>query len=151
MAYSFQTNAQSIDNMSLTPYTMAPTSNFQLITDALYNYTKQTGIDLANHPSADRFDLLDSPDAFLRVIQERETAFRKHREKNRTLIRCLSPAVQILHAFSCIIGEAVSPVSHTCLVLLSCSVMTQCDLASISHQEKLYLLESMFCSMYVQP
>jgi hypothetical protein len=95
---------------------MAPTSNFQLIADALYDYAKQTGIDLANHPSAERLDLLDSPDAILLVFQERETAFKKHREKNRTLIRCLRPAVQILHAFSGVIGEAVSPVSHTCLV-----------------------------------
>jgi hypothetical protein len=63
---------------------------------------------------------VDSPDAILRVFQERESAFRNHCDKNRTLIKCLRPSVQILHAFSGVIGVAASLVSHTYLVPLSC-------------------------------
>jgi len=117
-----QTNIRSIDTMSSTRYTVPPTSNFQLITEALHDYAKQTGIYLANHPSAERFELTDSPDAVLRIFQERENAFGKFRNRSRTLINCLRPAVQILHAFSSVIGEAASLVSHTCFVPLSCFI-----------------------------
>ena len=67
-----------------------------------------------------QLELLDSPDAILRTFQEREDAFRKYLDSNRTLIDCLRPAVQILHALSGAIGEAASIVSHTCIVSLSC-------------------------------
>jgi len=108
--------------MSSTRYTVTHTSNFQLITKALHDYAEQTGIDLAKHPSAERLELLDSPDAVLEIFQERENGFRKFRNRNRTLINCLRPAVQILHAFSSVIGEAASLVSHTCFVPLSCFI-----------------------------
>ena len=105
--------------MSSTRYTVTPTSNFQLITKALHDYAKQTGINLAKHPSAKQLELLDSPDATLRIFQERENAFREYRDRNRTLIDCLRPAVQTLHAFSGVIGDAASLVSHTFPVPLS--------------------------------
>ena len=107
--------------MSSIRYTVAPTSNFQSITKALHDYAKQTGMDLANHPSAMQLELLDSPDAILQMFQERENAFRMYRNKNRTLIDCLRPAVNILHVFSGVIGEAASLVSYTYLVPLFCS------------------------------
>jgi len=107
--------------MSSARYSVTPTSNFQLITKALQDYAKQTGIDLAKHPSAKQLELLDSPDAVLRIFQERENAFKNYRDRNRTLINCLRPAVKTLHAFSGVIGDAASLVSHTCLVPLSCS------------------------------
>ena len=100
--------------------TGTPSSNFHLVTKALQNYTTQTGIDLTNQPSAMQFELLDSPDAILRIFDEREAAFRTFRNKNRALINCLRPQVQILHAFSGVIGEAAGVVSHTCLIPLSC-------------------------------
>jgi len=116
-------NVRSIDIMSSTQYTATHTSNFQLITNALRDYAKQTGIDLANHPSAERLELMDSPDAVLRIFEEREKAFGRFRNRNRSLINCLRPAVQTLHVCSKLIGEAASVVSHTCLVPLSCSFM----------------------------
>ena len=106
--------------MSSTRYTVTP--NVQLITEALHDYAKQTGIDLTKHPSAERLELLDSPDAVLRIFQERENAFGMFRNRNRTLINCLRPAVQTLHALSGAIGEAASLVSHTCLVPISCFI-----------------------------
>ncbi|KAI9454798.1 hypothetical protein F5148DRAFT_415117 [Russula earlei] len=54
--------------------------NFQLIVDALVDYTEKT---------------------------EREKAFKEYRNRNRTLINCLSPAVNVLHAFSSTLSEAV--------------------------------------------
>ena len=110
---------RSIDTMSSTRCTVTPTSNFQLIIKALHDYAKQTGIDLAEHPSAKQLELLDSPDAILRIFQERENAFRKFPNRNLTLINCLRPTVKTLHAFSGVIGEAASPVSQLlCLYFL---------------------------------
>jgi hypothetical protein len=83
-------------------------SNIQLITDALADYAKITGIDLSNNPFATALEQSNSPEAVLQLIQEREKAFKEYRDGNRRLIRCLSPAVKVIHAFSGILGEAVS-------------------------------------------
>jgi hypothetical protein len=91
-------------------------SNFQLIIDALADYADQTGIDLSQNPFALRLQLVNTPNDILELLQEREKAFIKYREGNRfnrTLINCISPAVQVLHAFSGTLGEAVSLVRPT--------------------------------------
>ena len=75
------------------------------------DYAKQTGIDLAKNPFAEKIELSNSPEAILELLQEREKAFKEYREGNRRLITCLTPAVTVLHAFSGILGEAVSLVS----------------------------------------
>ncbi len=84
---------------------------FQLITNALADYVRQTGIDLTENPFLEKIESSDSPEAILELLQERERAFKEYRERDRRLITCLSPAVKVLHAFSRIIGEAVSLVS----------------------------------------
>jgi fungal STAND N-terminal Goodbye domain len=86
-------------------------SHFQLIINAVADYAKQTGIDLAKNPFAEKIELSNSPEAILELLQEREKAFKEYREGNRRLITCLTPAVTVLHAFSGILGEAVSLVS----------------------------------------
>jgi len=83
----------------------------QLITDALEEYAKQTGTDLSKDPFAEKIQLFKSPDDILRHLQGRERAFKQYRDGNRTLISCLTPAVNVIHAFSAILGEAVSLVS----------------------------------------
>ena len=90
------------------------TSNFQLIIDALADYAKITGVDLSTSPFAATLEQSNSPDAILQLLRGREKAFQEYRDGNRRLINCLSPAVRVLHAFSGIVGEAVSLVSHTC-------------------------------------
>ena|SRR6266849_1494196 len=90
------------------------TSNIQLITDALANYSKITGIDLSKNPFAAAIESANSPGAILELLQEREKAFKDYREGNRRLISCLRPAVNTIQSFSCVLGEAVSLVSHTC-------------------------------------
>jgi|SRR5712671_5362826 len=87
--------------------------SFQLITDALGEYAKQTGIDLSNDPFAEEIQLFKSPDDVLRLLQNREKGFKEYRDKNRTLISCLTPAVNVIHAFSATLSEVVSLVSRT--------------------------------------
>jgi fungal STAND N-terminal Goodbye domain len=88
-------------------------SNFRLIIDAaLDEYTKQTGIDLAQNPFARRIQQSDSPGHVMELFQEREKEFNEYRDRNRKLINLLKPAVQVLHALSGTLGEAVSLVSY---------------------------------------
>ena len=87
-------------------------SNIQLITDALVDYSTITGIDLSKNPFAAAIERADSPSAILELLQEREKAFKDYREGNRRLISSLSPAVNVIQAFSGILGVA-SLVSHT--------------------------------------
>jgi hypothetical protein len=91
-----------------------------LIIDALTDYAKLTGIDLAKHPFAEKIELSTTPEAILELLRERERAFKEYREVNRGLISCLSPVVKVLHASSGFLGEAVSLVSDTYSNLLSC-------------------------------
>jgi hypothetical protein len=99
--------------MSLTGRATSSSSNVQLIISALADYSKETGIDLSNNPFATALEQSDSPEAILQLLQKREKDFKEYRDGNRRLINCLSPAVKVLHAFSGILGEAVSLVSYT--------------------------------------
>ena len=87
-------------------------SNIQLVTNALADYAKTTGVDLSNNPFAAAIERSNSPETILELLQEREMAFNEYRDGNRRLITSLSPAVKVLQAFSGILGEAVSLVSH---------------------------------------
>jgi hypothetical protein len=99
--------------MSSTEQATSSPSNFQLIIDALADYADQTGIDLSKSPFAERLEHSNSPQAILELLEEREKSFKEYRDRNRRLISCISPAVEVLHAFSGTLGEAVSLVSNT--------------------------------------
>ena len=100
--------------MSSTPQSISSSSNIQLIIDvALADYTKITGIDLSESPFAAMLEQSNSPKDILVLLEGRQKAFKTYRNRNRRLISCLSPAVTIIHAFSGILGEAVSLVSVT--------------------------------------
>ena len=90
---------------------IASSPNIRFILDALADYAKQTGIDLTENPFAVHFQSCDSPDAILELLQENAKAFKDYRDGNRTFINCLSPVVHILHAFSGVLGEAITLVS----------------------------------------
>jgi soluble cytochrome b562 len=100
--------------MSSTGQATSSTSNFQLIINALADYTKITGRDLSKDPFAAALEQSSSPEAILELLQEREKAFKEYRDGNQRLINCLSPAVKVLQAFSGILGGPVGLVSHTC-------------------------------------
>src|SRR5712672_3938256 len=99
--------------MSSSAHISTPFTSSQLITDALGEYSKRTGTDLSKDPFAEKIQLFKSPDDILRHLQERERAFNQYRDRNRTLISCLTPAVNVIHAFSAPLGEVVSLVSCT--------------------------------------
>jgi hypothetical protein len=88
--------------------TTTSSANFQSILDAaLDSYTKQTGIDLTKHPSVDKLQNCRSPDDVLHILSEGESAFKDYRDQHRKLIDRLRPVVQVVHAFSAVLGEAV--------------------------------------------
>jgi hypothetical protein len=98
--------------MSSTGQATSSASNIQLIIDAMADYAKITGIDLSKDSFAATLEQSTSTEAIVQRLHEREKAFREYRDSNRNLISCLSPAVKVLQAFSGILGEAVSLVSH---------------------------------------
>jgi hypothetical protein len=101
--------------MSSTGQAASSASRVQLIIEAaLADYTKNTGIDLSKTPFAAALEQSNSPDAILQLLHDRENAFKQYRDGNRSLINCLSPAVNVIQAFSGIIGEAVNLVSLAC-------------------------------------
>jgi hypothetical protein len=100
-------------------------SNFQPILDAaLSDYAKQTGIDLATHPSAQSLQNCNSADAILDLLQGKAKQFQAYRDGNRKLINCLKPVVQVLHTISGILGEAATVVSLVILPVLSDRILT---------------------------
>jgi hypothetical protein len=121
------------------------TSNIQLITNALAEYAKITGVDLYKNPFASAIEQSNSPEAILELLQEREKAFKEYRDNNRSLINCLSPAVKVIQAFSGILGEAVTLVSHKYHQMTLILTLVRFP----SHQRRFYLLGSMFSSPYV--
>ena len=106
--------------MSSTGQATSSTFTIQSIIDALADYTRVTGIDLSNNPFAAAIEHLNSPEAVLELLQERQKAFSEYRDGNRRLISCLRPAVNVIQAFSGILGEAASLVSHACQNPSSC-------------------------------
>ena len=101
--------------MSSTGQPTSSSLNLQLIiNDALADYAKISGIDIANNPFAAALEQLNSLEAILQLLQGREKDFREYRDGDRRLITCLSPAVKVLQAFSGIMGEAAGLVSYTC-------------------------------------
>ena len=93
-------------------FSTSSASNIQLITNALADYAKITGVDLSKNPFAAAIEQLNSPEAILELLQEREKSFKEHRDNNRRLINCLTPVVKVIQAFSGTLGEAITLVSH---------------------------------------
>jgi len=102
-----------------------PPSNVQSILDAaLSDYSKQTGVDLATHPSAQTLQNCKSADAALDFLEEKAKQFQEYRDGNRKLINCLNPVVQVLHLVSGILGEPATMVSLVNQVILSDRILT---------------------------
>jgi hypothetical protein len=106
--------------MSSTGQVPSSSDNLKLISDALADYAKETGIDLSKNPFATKFEQSSSPDAILRLLEEREKAFKEYRDgkgTQRRLINCLNPAVTVLHRFSGILSGAAGLVSPTYCII----------------------------------
>ena len=78
-----------------------------VLTAALEEYRKQTKKDIASHPVAAQLKSCDSPSAILTVLRAQVQAFDKSDEK---LTKWLDPTVNVLHAFSAILGDTIGQV-----------------------------------------
>ncbi|KAH9173842.1 hypothetical protein EDB89DRAFT_1905008 [Lactarius sanguifluus] len=65
-------------------------------------------MDPAEHPFADQLQTCHSPDDVLRLLEDKANEFKDYREGNRKLIDCLKPVVNVIHALSGVLGDAVS-------------------------------------------
>jgi fungal STAND N-terminal Goodbye domain len=100
--------------MSSTGQATSPFENVKLIIIALADYAKETGVDLSKNPFAAKLEQLRSPEDILRLLEEREKAFKGYREGHRRLTNFLNPVVKVLRGFSGILSEAVGLVSRKC-------------------------------------
>ncbi len=90
-----------------------PSTSFQPILDAaLADYSKQVGIDLANHPLADSLRSCGSPDDVLELLEDRAKEFKDFRDGNRKLLNWLSPVVKVVHTLSAVLGASITLVSR---------------------------------------
>jgi hypothetical protein len=103
--------------MSSTGQATSSSDNVKLITDALADYAKETGIDLSKNPFATKLKQSSSPHAILQLLEEREKAFKEYRDGKRRLINCLNSAVTVLHRFSGILSGAAGLVSPTYCII----------------------------------
>ncbi|KAH9962374.1 hypothetical protein BC827DRAFT_216055 [Russula dissimulans] len=106
--------------------TNASSAQFQSILDAAFDsYAKKTGIELTKHPSADKLQDCHSPEDVIKLLLEREAAFKDHRDKYRQLIDCLRPVVKVVHGFSRFLGEAsgLVPLPLTKAIFVSVDVL----------------------------
>ena len=85
-----------------------PASFQEILDKALTAYRREIGVAINNHPFINELQGRDSPDDVLKLLEEKANAFKVYREGNRKLINWLSPVVQVIHALSGVLGEAVS-------------------------------------------
>jgi hypothetical protein len=106
--------------MSHTHATAAPSSssNFQLIiNNALNTYNKCTKKDLRAHPLAAQLQSCDSPSAIIAILQEQLQGLEQSRSSDERWTKWLDPTVNVLYAFSGILGPGVGLV---CLSTCTC-------------------------------
>ncbi|KAH8998270.1 hypothetical protein EDB86DRAFT_827540 [Lactarius hatsudake] len=100
---------------SAIPYTFptatpsrTPSYNFQVIFGAALNaYKKQTKQDLATHPLSAQLQACNSPSAILNVLHDQVDQFNRSRSGDEGLNKWLNPTVNVLYAFSEVLGEGM--------------------------------------------
>ena len=70
-----------------------------LFQTALDDYKKQTGIELAKHPLAERLQDCDSVESVTDILREQAKDFDKFREKDK-LLKPLKKVLTVLHLIS---------------------------------------------------
>jgi hypothetical protein len=113
-------------------------SNFQSIFNtSLQAYDNKTKNKLLNHPLATQLQFCDSPNAILSVLQDLIQQFDRRRANYDRLKNWLNPTVNVLYAFSAILGGGVGLVS-----LISLSLH---DLCSDHHILGIFSLKCDIC------
>jgi hypothetical protein len=88
--------------------TSSISTNFETIfTAALESYKKQTKKDIASHPLAAQLQSRESPSAILAVLRAQVQVFDKSQSADEKLTKWLVPTVNVLYAFSAVLGDAV--------------------------------------------
>ncbi|KAH9178009.1 hypothetical protein EDB89DRAFT_1844211, partial [Lactarius sanguifluus] len=94
--------------MSQVPPTATSSTDFETIFGAaLQAYNKQTKKDLASHPLATQLQSCDSPGAILSILRTQVQAFDRSQSTDEKLTKWLDPTVNVLYAFSTVLGEGV--------------------------------------------
>ena len=74
---------------------------------ALEDYEKKTKKDIASHPLGTQLKSCDSPSAILAVLRAQVQESDKSQTVDERLTKWLDPTVNVLCAFSSILGDAV--------------------------------------------
>jgi hypothetical protein len=94
--------------MSQVPSAATSSTSFAtILSAALEEYKKKTKKDIASHPLAAQLKSCDSPSAILAVLRAQVQASDKSQAADERLTKWLDPTVNVLYAFSAILGDAV--------------------------------------------
>jgi hypothetical protein len=91
-----------------------PTSSFDFRTmfvAALEKYREKTKTDLLTHPLASQLQSCNSSSDILAVLHDKVNEFEQSKSHNEKLSSWLNPTINVLYAFSAILGQGVGLVS----------------------------------------
>ena len=98
----------SANNMSHIPSNSASSTSFETIFNAaLEEYERKTKKNIASHPLAAQLKSCDSPSAILAVLRAQVQESDKSQSADERLTKWLDPTVNVLCAFSAVLGDAV--------------------------------------------
>ena len=107
-----QTPSPSPGSFSKPSTTTESISNFNVIFEkALEAYRKKTRQRLTTHPLATQLDKCDSPAGILAIVQDQVDQFNQFRSGDERLRRWLGPTINVLLAFTDVLGESISLVN----------------------------------------
>ena len=94
--------------MSGTHSTASSSSGFNsIINSALEVYEKRTKKNLLSHPLTEQLQNCDSPGAILLVLQQQVQEINHSQSSDERLTKWLDPTVNVLYAFTEVLGEGV--------------------------------------------
>ncbi|KAF8267871.1 hypothetical protein EI94DRAFT_1254932 [Lactarius quietus] len=106
--------------MSQTPPTASSSSNFRnIFVASLKTYEKKTKNDLLTHPLMAQFQTCSSPADILAVLRTQAQQFEESTADNDKLTRWLNPTVNVLYAFSSVLGAGLGLVFSPANVIFS--------------------------------
>ena len=93
--------------------TTSPTIFETIIAAALEEYKRKTKKDIASHPLAAELKSCDSPSAILTILRAQVQMFDKSQSVDERLTKWLDPTVNVLYAFSAVVGDVAGLVITT--------------------------------------
>ena len=93
--------------------TTSPTNFETIIAAALEEYKRKTKKDIASHPLAAELKSCDSPSAILAILRAQAQTFDKSQTTDERLTKWLDPTVNVLYAFSAVVGDLAGLVITT--------------------------------------